>query len=242
MYKHGKSDEVLMTFRSGDELNPFLFDDHHFSDTRCDWVFYGSQPSDLIQIASKAPTVSAQTAKKKEQPVQLPVYRQKKTNNKANPAAPRGAEPDLCDRHHRWVNVVLLLKHIAALLNSAFLEVFQHFSRVWNSGNRNAAKNNKINTKKMESRSIPIQIWRINHSFLEKNLFQSSRWASSTLIVGQDLSYVTVTLLETLVWERVSSSYRCSRRLLPRGRSSPTTCCVTALIGMKATEKGNKRS
>lgn len=55
-------------------------------------------------------------------------------------------------------------------------------------------------------------------------------------------SHSYVMLLETLVWECVSCSYCGSRRLLPRGRSSPTTCCITALISMKATGKINKRA
>lgn len=63
--------------------------------------------------------------------------------------------------------------------------------------------------------------------------FNINRWTESH-------SYVM--LLETLVWECVSSSYCGSRRLLPRGRSSPTTCCITALISMKATGKMNKRA
>lgn len=33
MYKHRKSNEVFMTSHTGDELNAFLFDDRHFSDT-----------------------------------------------------------------------------------------------------------------------------------------------------------------------------------------------------------------
>lgn len=63
--------------------------------------------------------------------------------------------------------------------------------------------------------------------------FNINRWTESH-------SYVM--LLETLVWECVSSSYCGSRRLLPRGRSSPTTCCITALISMKATGTMNKRA
>lgn len=49
-------------------------------------------------------------------------------------------------------------------------------------------------------------------------------------------------LLETLAWECVSSSCCGSRWILPRVRSSPTTCCITALISMKATGKINKRA
>lgn len=49
-------------------------------------------------------------------------------------------------------------------------------------------------------------------------------------------------LLETLVWECVSRSCCGSRRLLPRGRSSPTTCCITELTSMKAAGKINKRA
>lgn len=53
--------------------------------------------------------------------------KKKKKKLTLQPAAPQGAESDLCDRFYWWLNVVLPLKHIVALLNSAVLEAFQPF-------------------------------------------------------------------------------------------------------------------
>lgn len=60
------------------------------------------------------------------------------------------------------------------------------------------------------------------------------------VIVGQNFSILCNAFGNSGL--RMCSSYCGSGRLLPRGRSSPTTCCITALIGMKATGKINKRA